>query len=450
MDRDLLRLAVLLFLVRLLVSAAAPAAIRTRQQGRRRTSRSSGHDVIGHLSPLPGLGGLAATAQARDVELLLPAGGGPARRGRTRRGGRGRPRGRRGGRRHRREERHQGVEGRGGICVVALNVRSLKPKILSLRHDLGYFDCDVCALSETWLKPETPSRCINFPGYTLTRADRPDGRGYGGVAILSRSCLKIKRLQSVCASDRCKLETLWVSVTNSHGRRFNVCALYRPPNHSTAQFSIDLECLESQVQRILLSSTDPLLLTGDINCNLLSVDTDPCKTKLLEFSDSLSLYQYVSKPTFRSGSLLDVFISNLSTFTTTVQVQQCAYSDHAFIVARLSIPKLRVKPSFIQSRRLHRMCVSDFQMSLCRTDWSPVFSRAGVADQWTAFTDLFLPVLNFHAPSQRIKLHNPSAPPVSDSTLRLMAQRRGLLARSGRTPPFVTLTRRLNLPFGTM
>ena len=201
----------------------------------------------------------------------------------------------------------------------------------------------------------------------------------------------------------------------------------------TAQFSIDLECLESQVQRILLSSTDPLLLTGDINCNLLSVDTDPCKTKLLEFLDSLSLYQYVCKPTFRSGSLLDVFISNLSTFTTTVQVQQCAYSDHAFIIARLSIPKLRVKPSFIQSRRLHRMCVSDFQMSLCRTDWSPVFSRAGVADQWTAFTDLFLPVLNFHAPSQRIKLHNPSAPPVSDSTLRLMAQRRGLLARSGRT-----------------
>ena len=82
-------------------------------------------------------------------------------------------------------------------------------------------------------------------------------------------------------------------------------------------------------------------------------------------------------------------------------------------------------------------------MSLCRTDWSPVFSRAGVADQWTAFTDLFLPVLNFHAPLQRIKLHNPSAPPVSDSTLRLMAQRRGLLARSGRTPAFRDLDKKV-------
>ena len=95
--------------------------------------------------------------------------------------------------------------GRGGICFAALNIRSLKPKVLSLRHDLGFYDCDVCVLSETWLKPETPSRYITFPGYTLTRADRPDGRGYGGVAILSRSAFRIKRLQSVCASDRCKL-----------------------------------------------------------------------------------------------------------------------------------------------------------------------------------------------------------------------------------------------------
>ena len=113
-----------------------------------------------------------------------------------------------------------------------------------------------------------------------------NGAGFGGGgcgAGARASHVHAARLQSVCASDRCKLETLWVSVTNSHGRRFNVCALYRPPNHSTAQFSIDLECLESQVQRVLLSSTDPLLLTGDINCNLLSVDTDPCKTKLLEF-----------------------------------------------------------------------------------------------------------------------------------------------------------------------
>ena len=84
-----------------------------------------------------------------------------------------------------------------------------------------------------------------------------------------------------------------------------------------------------------------------------------------------------------------------------------------------------------------------FHLSLCHTDWSPVYSRAGVAVQWTAFTDLCLPILDFHAPLQRIKLHNPSAPPVSDSTLQLMARRRGLLTRDGGTPAFLDLDKKV-------
>ena len=84
-----------------------------------------------------------------------------------------------------------------------------------------------------------------------------------------------------------------------------------------------------------------------------------------------------------------------------------------------------------------------FSASLLHTDWSPVFSCGCVADQWTAFLQLFLPILDFHAPVKRLKLHNPSAPPVSDTTLRLMARRRGLLAHDGRTPAFLTLDKRV-------
>ena len=134
MDRDLLRLLLLLIFVRLLASATVPATVRSRHDGRERTSRSSVRDVTGPLA------GPSAPAHARDSELLLlPAGGGPARGRRTRRGGRGRPRGRRAGRRHRRGEHQRGEGGRGDMCFAVLNIRSLKPKILSLRHDLSFF-----------------------------------------------------------------------------------------------------------------------------------------------------------------------------------------------------------------------------------------------------------------------------------------------------------------------
>ena len=245
----------------------------------------------------------------------------------------------------------------------------------------------------------------------------------------------------MCASDVCKLETAWISVTNLRGRRLNVCAVYRPPHRNPAQISADFECLEAQVQRILLSSTDPIIITGDMNCNILGDDADPCKLRLLEFLDNFSMYQHVRTPTYRSDSLLDVFITNVADFTTDVDVHPCAYSDHSLLTAHINIPKVRSKPKVIYSRRIHKIDILGFYSTLWHTDWSPVFSRAGVADQWTAFTDLFLPILDLYSPSQRIKLYNPSAPPVSDTTLRLMAQRRGLLARSGRTPAFVDLDR---------
>ena len=329
------------------------------------------------------------------------------------------------------------------MCILALNVQSLKPKILSVRHDLSYYGCDICVLSETWLKPETVSRYVHFPGYNLIRADRPDGRGYGGVAILSRANLSVKRLQSVCDCNSCKLETMWVSVTGNRGRKFVLCAAYRPPRHATAHVTADFNCLDAQYQRVLLTSSDPIFIAGDLNCNLLGTDSDPAKAKLLEFLDGFSLYQFVRSPTFKAGSLLDVFISNRETLIHSVDVLPCSYSDHSLIRGYATISKFRTRPHHIYSRRLDRMNVVDFSYSLSHTDWSPVFACAGVADQWTAFLQIFLPILDHHAPVQRIKIHNPSAPPASGATLRLMARRRGLLAREGRTPAFLTLDKQV-------
>ena len=156
-----------------------------------------------------------------------------------------------------------------------------------------------------------------------------------------------------------------------------------------------------------------------------------------------NLYQSVEVPTFRTGSLLDVFISDSVALVQDVCVLPCSYSDHSFIMARLTIPKFRARPSVVYSRRLDRINVADFHASLCHTDWSPVYSRVGLTDQWSAFTQLLSAIVDYHAPLQRLKIRNPSAPPASDSTLRLMAQRRGLLAREGRTPAFLTLDKQV-------
>ena len=77
------------------------------------------------------------------------------------------------------------------LYVASINVQSLKPHLLELRQDIDHHGYDVISLSETWLKPATPNRLIPVPGYQLFRSDRPDGRGYGGVAVLVRDALEV-------------------------------------------------------------------------------------------------------------------------------------------------------------------------------------------------------------------------------------------------------------------
>ena len=111
----------------------------------------------------------------------VPCTPGPRRR-RGRRGQRGRgsqPRGARGG--------GWRVTDHAWLLIGSLNVQSVKPKLLELSQELHRFSYDVMALQETWLKPSTPSRLLSLPGYRVYRTDRPDGRGYGGVALAIRT-----------------------------------------------------------------------------------------------------------------------------------------------------------------------------------------------------------------------------------------------------------------------
>ena len=152
MDPDLLQLVLLALLVQLLTSVAAPASLTWQH----RAQWEAGSSVAGR--PAVPCGGRAE----RRVGCLVPSAGGSdavvtaraVQRGR--RGGRGRARGRRATRHHRRGQERTlgqgssgGGNGGGGLCLLSLNVQSVKLKILSLRHDLSHFNCDVCILTET-------------------------------------------------------------------------------------------------------------------------------------------------------------------------------------------------------------------------------------------------------------------------------------------------------------
>ena len=145
-----------------------------------------------------------------------------------------------------------------------------------------------------------------------------------------------------------------------------------------------------------------------------------------------SLHQLVTSPTFSSGSLLDVCIVNKRDIVHSLKVSHCVFSPHKLISVRVNVPKPRMTPTVILSRNFKRLDVTAFNYDLNCVDWSDVFTSPAVGDQWTAFVNHFLPVVDAHAPLRRLTIRNPTAPPVSEATRDLMSRRRAALSLNGR------------------
>ena len=182
-----------------------------------------------------------------------------------------------------------------GLQVGALNIQSMKPKLLELTEEIDRNDFDVILLSETWLRPTTPNRLLVIPGYSISRADRPDGSGYGGVAILTKSTITSVALKlSVSSHPGSLLESRWALLKLERNRQLIVGSLYRPPRHTDAALRADSADLESQLQRVLIDYPKvPFTIFGDINCDLLKGQCFRACAYLSDFLADYSLEQLV-------------------------------------------------------------------------------------------------------------------------------------------------------------
>ena len=122
---------------------------------------------------------------------------------------------------------------------------------------------------------------------------------------------------------------------------------------------------------------------------------------------------------------------------------KCAFSPHCFIRVLLSLPKCRRKPRHIRTRLFRNIDHLSLLRDLHLVDWSGVFNCPSVVDKWSYITHHLLSVFDRYAPLRTTCVRNPRAPAVTSATLCLMAERRGVLRREGRSPPFRELDRRV-------
>ena len=159
--------------------------------------------------------------------------------------------------------------------------------------------------------------------------------------------------------------------------------------------------------------------------------SDVIKLQIDSFISKYGLTQTVPCSTFSSGSLLDLVLTDKPGTVTRCGVRHCHYSPHKFVRWFVNFPRPHCRPAIVMSRSINRIDPDAFVRDLSVCDWSDVTSAVTVSEQWAAFLGAFMPILDAHAPQRRVKIRNPTAPPVTDPTKQLMRRRRAALRTHG-------------------
>lgn len=313
-------------------------------------------------------------------------------------------------------------------------MRSILQKRTELCSYLDNTNCDVLALTETWLYPDITNNevlpdCCNFAIY---RKDRTSKRG-GGVLLVVK-----KHIPSFLVDVTTPLELLWICIT-SKSSQYILGVCHRPPD--------SLETFISDFHNNLIEITAKfpkanILVIGDFNFpdidwpNLISRTSET--SKFIELTLDFSLEQLVNEPT-RGSNILDLVFASAPE---TVNQIYCSdgFSDHKLLefaittsfTARVTIPKqifdYKRADYDSKNRGLEEFC----------TSFLDNFSNRSVNDNWSLYKTKLLELIDAHIP--RISFRVSSSKPWFNKKLRTLRNRKKRLFKVAKGSKTATAT----------
>ena len=216
-------------------------------------------------------------------------------------------------------------------------------------------------------------------------------------------------------------QQLWLKVQLKTCKSFLLGTVYRPPN---TPISFLENLTETFMDLSLLSPGLDMILLGDLNCNLLG--NSPDGQALIDLCSTLNLFQVVEKHTRvteTSQTLIDVILTTNKLFIDTCDVMSSTISDHSLVYLTLKLKAQRTRTSYITTRSY-----KNFDPDKLIEDRSHVPIHMGsffedLDDQVDTFNNLFLDVLNEHAPIKRVKVKSKPNPFITPEIRQLMKTR---------------------------
>ena len=166
--------------------------------------------------------------------------------------------------------------------------------------------------------------------------------------------------------------------------------------------------------KMLDYETKEIYMLGDFNCDLLASRSHRATTMLNSISEIYQLEQLITEPTrctINSNTLIDLIFTNSPNRVVASGVIHLGISDHSliFAVRKISISNKNIH-KVVNVRNMQKFNVNTFRNDLDNLPWDNVKKLGDVNDQWQLSKNMFLSVVDKHAPLKRKRIRNKKSP----------------------------------------
>ena len=186
---------------------------------------------------------------------------------------------------------------------------------------------------------------LEIDDYKLHRLDRLYKKG-GGVCAYFRKNIKSSVIKELTQISDTSFHQLWINLQYKKTKSLLACVCYRPPD-------CPLDCFENSLKPQYihaLSMRKPIIILGDLNCNMLNTTSRECKS-LTEMTSELNLKKIIESPTRItdiSQSLIDVILVSSPNTVCDSGVLNCTISDHLPVYVMLKLKPTKHHPPSLQ------------------------------------------------------------------------------------------------------
>ena len=210
-----------------------------------------------------------------------------------------------------------------GFKIAHLNVNSLLKHIDEVRAFVKSNNIQVFAVNETKIDASVYDDEVMIDNFNLCRKDR--SRQGGGVAIYLHKSIHFEQITHETLD---VLEAMVIKVYIKFAKPLVVSTWYRPPSSDVEIFNL----YERFLSFIDTMNCD-IILTGDVNCDLLAKPLSSTSKKYMEINNIYSLVQVnineATRITNTSGTLIDHLLTNSSQNVKSHGVIHNGMSDHS-------------------------------------------------------------------------------------------------------------------------